>query len=266
MEHAQNTCGFGLMAVSLGYFDTLLSMSGSTTSSELNESEKASAGKRCPVHALCILKSYTSCASIAAGITTFWKLTGLPCWQATCTEPMRMQAVPADRLCACEQPCTVMLYGRSALLQGSQAGWCACLWASPGRWSSAGCSSGSPTWLPPAATPSPSCTALTPWRRCRPRRWPTSSPPSLCPRGLPTRWLARRAQQPDEPQVVSASRAAHPLTSSTLAPARCGSASLAASTIFSGILLGVSCPLARCFASTSVMAATSAAGWGARAR
>ena len=45
MEYAQNTCGFGLMAVSLGYFDTLLSMSGSTTSSELNESEKASAGE-----------------------------------------------------------------------------------------------------------------------------------------------------------------------------------------------------------------------------
>lgn len=47
MEYAQNTCGFGLMAVSLGYFDTLLSMSGSTTSSELNESEKASAGELC---------------------------------------------------------------------------------------------------------------------------------------------------------------------------------------------------------------------------
>ncbi len=46
MEYAQNTCGFGLMAVSLGYFDTLLSMSGSTTSSELNESEKESAGSR----------------------------------------------------------------------------------------------------------------------------------------------------------------------------------------------------------------------------
>ena len=45
MEYAQNTCGFGLMAVSLGYFDTLLSMSGSTTSSELNDSEKASAGE-----------------------------------------------------------------------------------------------------------------------------------------------------------------------------------------------------------------------------
>ncbi len=44
MEHAQNTCGFGLMAVSLGYFDTLLSMSGSTTSSELNSEEKESAG------------------------------------------------------------------------------------------------------------------------------------------------------------------------------------------------------------------------------
>ena len=44
MEHAQNTCGFGLMAVSLGYFDTLLSMSGSTTSSELNSEEKKSAG------------------------------------------------------------------------------------------------------------------------------------------------------------------------------------------------------------------------------
>ena len=35
MEYAQNVCGFGLMAVSLGYFDTLLSLSGSTTSSAL---------------------------------------------------------------------------------------------------------------------------------------------------------------------------------------------------------------------------------------
>ena len=45
MEYAQNICGFGLMAVSLGYFDTLLSLSGSTTSSELSSAEKAFAGE-----------------------------------------------------------------------------------------------------------------------------------------------------------------------------------------------------------------------------
>lgn len=44
MEHAQNRCSFGLMAVSLGYFDTLLSLSGSTTSSELTNAEKEIAG------------------------------------------------------------------------------------------------------------------------------------------------------------------------------------------------------------------------------
>ena len=47
MEYAQNVCGFGLMAVSLGYFDTLLSLSGSTTSSELSSAEKALAGEPC---------------------------------------------------------------------------------------------------------------------------------------------------------------------------------------------------------------------------
>lgn len=44
MERLQNGSRFGYMAVSLGYFDTLMSCSGSSTSSELNEADKAAAG------------------------------------------------------------------------------------------------------------------------------------------------------------------------------------------------------------------------------
>eukprot|EP00877_Chromochloris_zofingiensis_P010162 jgi/Chrzof1/539/Cz01g19150.t1 len=43
MERLQNRHGFGLMAVSLGYSDTLMSLSSLSTSSELSEEEKASA-------------------------------------------------------------------------------------------------------------------------------------------------------------------------------------------------------------------------------
>lgn len=44
MERAQNKHGFGLMAVSLGYFETLMSLSGTSTSSELTSEEQAMAG------------------------------------------------------------------------------------------------------------------------------------------------------------------------------------------------------------------------------
>ncbi|KAL9230785.1 hypothetical protein vseg_006091 [Gypsophila vaccaria] len=44
MYHLQNCTQFGLMAVSLGYYETLMSCSGSSTSSELNDEEKARAG------------------------------------------------------------------------------------------------------------------------------------------------------------------------------------------------------------------------------
>ena len=44
MERAQNKHGFGLMAVSLGYFETLMSLSGTSTSSELTLEERAAAG------------------------------------------------------------------------------------------------------------------------------------------------------------------------------------------------------------------------------
>jgi len=44
MEILQNKDRFGFMAVSLGYFDTLMSCSGSTTSSELTEEEQRAAG------------------------------------------------------------------------------------------------------------------------------------------------------------------------------------------------------------------------------
>jgi methionine-gamma-lyase len=44
MERLQNGYRFGYMAVSLGYFDTLMSCSGSSTSSELSEADKANAG------------------------------------------------------------------------------------------------------------------------------------------------------------------------------------------------------------------------------
>ena len=44
MERAQNKHGFGLMAVSLGYFETLMSLSGTSTSSELTLEERATAG------------------------------------------------------------------------------------------------------------------------------------------------------------------------------------------------------------------------------
>jgi methionine-gamma-lyase len=44
MSRLQNMYGFGFMAVSLGYFDTLMSCSGSSTSSEMSDEDKASAG------------------------------------------------------------------------------------------------------------------------------------------------------------------------------------------------------------------------------
>lgn len=44
MERLQNVHGFGYMAVSLGYFDTLMSASAASTSSELSSEELASAG------------------------------------------------------------------------------------------------------------------------------------------------------------------------------------------------------------------------------
>lgn len=44
MEHLQNTEGFGWMAVSLGYFDTLMSCSASSTSSEMSDAAIESAG------------------------------------------------------------------------------------------------------------------------------------------------------------------------------------------------------------------------------
>ena len=46
METLQNRDRFGFMAVSLGYFETLMSCSGSTTSSEMTEEEQAAAGIR----------------------------------------------------------------------------------------------------------------------------------------------------------------------------------------------------------------------------
>ncbi|XP_020261699.1 methionine gamma-lyase [Asparagus officinalis] len=44
MNHLQNSTQFGLMAVSLGYYETLMSCSGSSTSSELSVEEKEVAG------------------------------------------------------------------------------------------------------------------------------------------------------------------------------------------------------------------------------
>lgn len=44
MYHLQNCTQFGFMAVSLGYYETLMSCSGSSTSSEMSEEEKARAG------------------------------------------------------------------------------------------------------------------------------------------------------------------------------------------------------------------------------
>ena len=44
MDMLQNDYRFGYMAVSLGYFDTLMSCSGSTTSSEMTDEDKKSAG------------------------------------------------------------------------------------------------------------------------------------------------------------------------------------------------------------------------------
>ena len=44
MDMLQNDYRFGYMAVSLGYFDTLMSCSGSTTSSEMTEEDKIDAG------------------------------------------------------------------------------------------------------------------------------------------------------------------------------------------------------------------------------
>jgi hypothetical protein len=46
LERAQNKHGFGLIAVSLGYAETLLSVSGASTSSELSPAERAAAGAR----------------------------------------------------------------------------------------------------------------------------------------------------------------------------------------------------------------------------
>ncbi|XP_043689304.1 methionine gamma-lyase-like [Telopea speciosissima] len=44
MNHLQNSTQFGIMAVSLGYYETLMSCSGSSTSSEMNAEEKKKAG------------------------------------------------------------------------------------------------------------------------------------------------------------------------------------------------------------------------------
>lgn len=44
MENLQNVQRFGFMAVSLGFFDTLMSCSGATTSSEMTEEDQARAG------------------------------------------------------------------------------------------------------------------------------------------------------------------------------------------------------------------------------
>ncbi|XP_050226229.1 methionine gamma-lyase [Mercurialis annua] len=44
MNHLQNYTQFGFMAVSLGYYETLMSVSGSSTSSEMNAEEKELAG------------------------------------------------------------------------------------------------------------------------------------------------------------------------------------------------------------------------------
>ena len=44
MEDLQNIEGFGFMAVSLGYFDTLMSCSASSTSSEMDDESLAAAG------------------------------------------------------------------------------------------------------------------------------------------------------------------------------------------------------------------------------
>ncbi|KAJ7299003.1 hypothetical protein O6H91_Y324700 [Diphasiastrum complanatum] len=44
MHHLQNLSRFGLMAVSLGYYETLMSCSGSSTSSEMTKEEQQSAG------------------------------------------------------------------------------------------------------------------------------------------------------------------------------------------------------------------------------
>lgn len=44
MHHLQNTTQFGLMAVSLGYYETLMSCSGSSTSSEMDPNDRALAG------------------------------------------------------------------------------------------------------------------------------------------------------------------------------------------------------------------------------
>ncbi|MBC8523292.1 aminotransferase class V-fold PLP-dependent enzyme, partial [PVC group bacterium] len=44
LNHLQNEGQFGYMAVSLGYFDTLMSCSGSSTSSEMSEEAQAAAG------------------------------------------------------------------------------------------------------------------------------------------------------------------------------------------------------------------------------
>ena len=44
MDMLQNDYHFGYMAVSLGYFDTLMSCSGSTTSSEMTDEDKSTAG------------------------------------------------------------------------------------------------------------------------------------------------------------------------------------------------------------------------------
>lgn len=44
MNLLQNYTQFGLMAVSLGYYETLMSCSGSSTSSEMNDEEKELAG------------------------------------------------------------------------------------------------------------------------------------------------------------------------------------------------------------------------------
>ena len=65
LERAQNKHGFGLIAVSLGYAETLLSVSGASTSSELSPHERAAAGdaprQRSPVPLGLCAACWSSC-------------------------------------------------------------------------------------------------------------------------------------------------------------------------------------------------------------
>jgi cystathionine beta-lyase/cystathionine gamma-synthase len=76
MERLQNRHGFGFMAVSLGYFDTLMSLSAASTSSELSDGDLAASGIGRGYVRMSI--GITGAYGICTAFVRYWCITGSP--------------------------------------------------------------------------------------------------------------------------------------------------------------------------------------------